>query len=110
MQYPQSVMPSVPEFLCTSNIDLVRRMRRGRGQFWFKLRQVLDEVSNVLWVAAPRETSRHPKNGAPEVSKTRRPFPWQNLHIECFAHHPVQTECGGRSLGNENIPVARRGE
>ena len=69
-----------------------------------------DEVSTVLWVAAPREPSRRPGNDAPEVvsfdglsSKTRRPYPWQNLHIECFAQHPVQmVDCPGGSLARKS--------
>ena len=77
-----------------------------------------DKVSKVLWVAAPRETSRRRDNGAPELdsfsgmsTKTRRADPWQNPHTGCFAQHSVQmVECGGRSLSEEIIPVARSGE
>ena len=40
-----------------------------------------------------------------------RSNPWQNLHIESFAKHSVQmVERGGRSLGEEIIPTARRGQ
>ena len=72
----------------------------------------------MLWVSAPRKTSRRPSNDAPEMnsfngvsSETRRPDPRQNIHIECFAQHSVQmVQCGGKSLGEDFIPVARRGQ